>query len=317
MDYKSSGVDIRSGDAFARYIRSIDSPAVSAGIGGFAGGTSLDLTGYQHPVLVSSTDGVGTKLLVAARSGVYSTIGIDLVAMCVNDLLVCGAKPLQFLDYIACGSLVQTPVREVIDGIVAGCEQADCRLVGGETAEMPDVYAPGQFDLAGFVSGIVERDRMLPRHERIAAGDPIYGVESNGLHSNGFSLARRALADAPDDVWRSLLTPTRIYAEECAVLRSVSGVTAAAHITGGGLVANIDRVLPNGFGCALTYDWPIAAIFGEVQRRGDIADDEMYRVFNMGIGLAIVVEQQSAREFEHSLNRRGIRIIQIGTVRRE
>ncbi len=317
MDYKSSGVDIRSGDAFAEYIRSIDSPSISPDIGGFAGGTALDLSGYQHPILLSSTDGVGTKLLVAAKLGVYSTIGIDLVAMCVNDLLVCGAKPLQFLDYIACGSLSETPLREIVDGIVTGCEQADCPLVGGETAEMPDVYGRGQFDLAGFVTGIVERDMMLPRYERIAGDDHIYGVESSGLHSNGFSLARRALADAPDDVWHSILTPTRIYAQECAVLRSISGVSAAAHITGGGLASNIDRVLPDGLTCELTYDWPIPPVFDEVQRRGNIANDEMFRIFNMGIGLAIVVERPSAPEFDRLMERAGIRATRIGTVRRE
>ncbi len=317
MDYKSAGVDICSGDAFAEYIRSVDSPSISPGIGGFAGGTALDLSAYEKPILLSSTDGVGTKLLVAARVGVYSTLGVDLVAMCVNDLLVCGAKPLQFLDYIACGSLSETPLREIIDGIVRGCEQAGCPLVGGETAEMPDVYGSGQFDLAGFVTGIVERDRMLPDYERIATGDPIYGVASSGLHSNGFSLARRALADAPETIWHSMLTPTRIYSEEWTVFRTISEVSAAAHITGGGLAANIDRVLPEGLTCELTYDWPVPPIFDEVQHRGHVSNDEMHRVFNMGIGLAIVVERGGALEFDRAVKRAGIQAIRIGTVTRE
>ncbi|MFW6234164.1 MAG: phosphoribosylformylglycinamidine cyclo-ligase, partial [Spirochaetota bacterium] len=245
MDYSSAGVDIEAGDRFARYIASIESPALRGGIGGFAGALALDLSGVPDPVLLSTTDGVGTKLLVAERMRQFDTIGIDLVDMCVNDLAVCGAAPLQFLDYIACGRISSTPLNEIMDGIVRGCERAGCALSGGETAEMPDVYAPGSFDLAGFCTGVVSRARMLPQPDRIKPGDIVYGIPSTGVHSNGLSLARKALSDAPAHIYEQLLEPTRIYVSELEFLTQHPAVLAAAHITGGGLFGNLTRVLPD------------------------------------------------------------------------
>lgn len=312
LNYSGSGVNIDAGDDFVRYISSLRSPALAGGIGGFAGATELDLSGYMQPVLLSATDGVGTKLLVAERIGNFSTIGIDLVAMCVNDLLVCGAKPLQFLDYIACGSLDRTPLRELIEGVVRGCEQAQCTLSGGETAEMPDVYAPGAFDLAGFATGIAERSAMWPRKDEISPGDPIFGVPSSGIHSNGLSLARKALEGASPTLWEALLEPTRIYAAESTLLRSIPGVVAAAHITGGGLYGNIQRVMPDGLTIDLTYDWPYAGIFDEIAARGPVENEEMYRVFNMGIGLAVIVSERERISFERSVS--GSEFRRIGTV---
>lgn len=300
MDYATSGVDIASGDEFARHIASIQSPALRGGIGGFAGASELDLSAYRKPVLLSATDGVGTKLMVAQRLGEFSTLGIDLVAMSVNDLLVSGATPVQFLDYIACGKLSVTPLHAIIDGVVKGCELAGCELAGGETAEMPDVYEPGQFDLAGFATGIAERDRMWPQTKSITPGDAIYGIPSSGVHSNGLSLARKALSAASDEVWRQLLVPTRIYAHECKVLRSAPGVLAAAHITGGGLRDNVSRVLPEGFSATLHARLPVPEIFHTIQKAGDISDEEMHRVFNMGVGLTVVVAADERVSFEQA-----------------
>lgn len=309
MDYATSGVDIASGDAFARHIASINSPAIRGGIGGFAGASELDLSGYSHPVLLSATDGVGTKLLVAQRLGEYSTIGIDLVAMSVNDLLVSGARPVQFLDYIACGKLSETPLHAIIEGVVKGCELAGCELAGGETAEMPDVYDPGEFDLAGFATGIAERDHMWPHSGKMTPGDVIYGVPSSGVHSNGLSLARKALADSPEDIWRKLLTPTRIYAPECEVFRQAPGVLGAAHITGGGLSDNISRVLPDGLRLAIHTGRQVPEIFAEIQHAGTVPDQEMNRVFNMGVGLAVVVASDKKAAFEQETSSLDISII--------
>jgi len=314
MDYKSAGVDIEAGNRFAELIGQIDSPAVGSAIGGFAGAVPLEVGGMREPVLLSSTDGVGTKLLVARRLRTYDTVGIDLVAMCVNDLAVAGAHPVQFLDYIACGRVDQHVLRQIVLGVVSGCEQAGCRLAGGETAELPDMYGPEDFDLAGFAVGVADRHELLPKRDRLVAGAPLYGIPSSGIHSNGFSLARKALADAPAEHYRMLLEPTRIYVNELSVLLAGAGVIAAAHITGGGLVLNLHRVV-DPFVPVLTWDWPVPSIFREIQARGNVAEEEMCRVFNMGIGIALAVEPDQAPAFERLAQEHDIAIHRIGELR--
>ena len=211
FSYKEAGVDIEKGDRFASFIGSIRSKAVSSSIGGFAGGLPVDLTKYKKPLLFSCTDGVGTKLMVAMRLKKYDTVGIDLVAMSVNDLIVCGIEPISFLDYIACGRLNESVLKDVIKGVVDGCEQAECVLTGGETAEMPDLYRNDDFDLAGFCVGIGDEAAVLPFKEKMSAGDLLFALPSSGVHSNGLSLARKALSGENDTVWEKLLTPTKIY----------------------------------------------------------------------------------------------------------
>jgi phosphoribosylformylglycinamidine cyclo-ligase len=297
MDIKSyadAGVDIDKGERFAEFIGAIKSKAVSPGIGGFAGGVELDLKGYSNPVLLSATDGVGTKLMVAQELGKYDTLGIDLVAMSANDLAVCGAFPLVFLDYIGCGRLNEEILREVIKGIVTGCEQAQCTLAGGETAEMPDLYPGDDFDLAGFCVGLVEKTRMLPRKDQIAAGDVILGMASSGIHSNGLSLARKVIPKTEKNLWEQLLVPTRIYVPELKALLATHRVLGAAHITGGGLTGNLQRVLPPGVTPRFTEDWPVPEIFTAIETRGNIDPSEMERVFNRGIGMALVVKEKDA-----------------------
>ncbi len=291
-NYSEAGVDIGGGDRFAAFISRMPSKSISPTIGGFAGGIPFPVEQYRNPVVLGTTDGVGTKLLVARRLGDYSTIGIDLVAMCVNDLAVCGADPLFFLDYIACGKLDQSKLEQVITGVVRGCEIAGCTLAGGETAEMPDVYRADDIDLAGFATGVAEADRQLPHRQSIKAGHVILGLPSTGVHSNGFSLARKALSEADDPVWRELLTPTRIYVRELAEIRHC--IEAAAHITGGGLPGNLSRVLPDGLKAHLTWDWSIPEIFGAIEHSGNIPQKEMRAVFNMGIGIAVVVAEEDA-----------------------
>lgn len=309
--YREAGVDIEKGDAFAAFIGEIDSPAVSRGIGGFAGGIEPDLSGYSRPVFMSSTDGVGTKLLVAKELNDYSSIGIDLVAMCVNDLIVCGAKPLQFLDYIACGKIEHGRLSAVIRGVVRGCELAGCTLGGGETAEMPDMYEEGNIDLAGFCTGIAEYGEILPKKEAMREGDLIFGIASAGVHSNGLSLARKAVP-ADSDAYRELLMPTRIYVPEVHALLASGTVTGAAHITGGGLSGNIRRVIPSGLRPLLSRDWPVPPIFTEIQKRGDIDGNEMERVFNMGIGIAVIIHPEDEEKLKEAAIENGITLYAVG-----
>jgi phosphoribosylformylglycinamidine cyclo-ligase len=297
MDYTSAGVDIEGGDRFARFIAAIKSKAVSSVIGGFSGGIEFDPSRYKKPLLMSTTDGVGTKLLVAQKFKKFDTIGIDLVAMSVNDLAVCGVQPLSFLDYIAIGRLDDALLHDIIRGIVAGCEQADCVLVGGETAEMPDLYQGGDFDLAGFCVGIGEKDAMLPRLTDMAAGDLLYAIPSAGVHSNGLSLARKALGESDDEAWKELLAPTRIYVRELMKLSASGTVAAAAHITGGGLEGNLVRVLAPGLAPRCTWDWNVPRIFSRIAEGGAVAQEEMRRVFNMGVGIALVVPKTREKEF--------------------
>lgn len=287
--YESAGVDIEKGDRFANFIAGIESRAVSKAIGGFAGGLEIDLHKYRQPVLLSTTDGVGTKLLVAKKLGVFDSLGIDLVAMCVNDLVVCGAEPQLFLDYIATGSIKLDLLQDLMKGIVRGCELANCLLAGGETAEMPDVYSEGDFDLAGFATGLVEKSAQLPKQDQIHPGDPVYGIPSVGIHSNGLSLARKLIREDDQTWYPELLRPTRIYVREVLRLCKEVQISAAAHITGGGLEGNFSRVLPKGVRAEFTWDWTLPPVFDQISRAGQVEVSEMRRVFNMGIGIAFTL----------------------------
>lgn len=309
--YRETGVDIRGGEAFSDFIRTLDSPAVSAAIGGFAGGVPLRVGNMKKPLLLTSTDGVGTKLLVAQALDRYDTIGIDLVAMCVNDLAVCGATPIAFLDYIACGSLDRRRLDDVMRGIVRGCELAGTTLAGGETAEMPDMYSADSFDLAGFTVGVVDEERLLPQLDRIQAGDLLLGLPSSGIHSNGLSLARKTL---PKERWEALLTPTTIYVSVLASLIQTGQVKAAAHITGGGLESNTARVLPDGLKPAVTWEWEYAGVFDEIRQSGKIAEPEMRAVFNMGVGIALVCSGQARETLDTAAAEHGYALIELGAV---
>ena len=307
--YKDAGVDIDAGDEFVDRIkplvRSTFRPEVLTDLGGFGGLFGFQAAKYKDPVLVSGTDGVGTKLNIAFMMDKHDTVGIDLVAMCVNDIVVSGAEPLFFLDYFATGKLSVAKAQEVVAGIADGCRQAGCALIGGETAEMPSFYPDGEYDLAGFAVGAVDRSKMIDgRH--IVPGDAIVGVASSGLHSNGYSLARRVLfeqakltvSSRPSDLDRSvgevLLTPTRIYAKQVLALVEQFSIKGIAHITGGGITENLPRVFPKGVRARIIRTaWSVPPIFGVISRLGHIDWEEMYRVFNMGIGLVLVVPSDS------------------------
>ncbi len=310
LTYKDAGVDIDAGEALVEEIKplveSTRRPEVLGGIGGFAGLVRVP-EGYREPILVSGTDGVGTKLKTALAVGRHDTVGIDLVAMCVNDVIVTGAEPLFFLDYYATAKLEVAVARDVVAGIAEGCRQAGCALVGGETAELPGMYAPGDYDLAGFCVGVVERSEIRDR-EQVAAGQVVLGIPSTGLHSNGHSLARKALLEVlglgydatPDElggitVGQALLEPTRIYVRDLRGLDD-AGVrfVAAAHITGGGLPDNVPRVLPDALAVRLDPSaWAAPAIFGIIAGAG-VPEAEMRRTFNLGIGMVVVVDRDRA-----------------------
>jgi phosphoribosylformylglycinamidine cyclo-ligase len=306
ITYRQAGVDIDAGDALvdriARLARPTRIPEVIADVGGFAGLCAVP-GGLRDPVLVSGTDGVGTKLKVAFATGVHHTVGVDLVAMCVNDVLTVGARPLFFLDYFATGKLDVDVGESVVRGIADGCKQAGCALLGGETAELPGMYAPGEYDLAGFAVGVVERARMLDG-KQARAGDVLLGVASSGLHSNGYSLARRVLegemklsmtdrkAELGTTVGEALLVPTRIYAQAVSALLGAcgEGLCGLSHITGGGLGGNVPRVLPDGLGARVEMgSWKRPAIFDVIAGGGPVEEDEMRRTFNLGVGLVVVV----------------------------
>ena len=308
LDYRSAGVDIEAGDALVEAIkplaRATTRPGVLGGLGGFGALFDPKAAGFADPILVSTTDGVGTKLMIAIETGIHDTVGIDLVAMCVNDLVVQGAEPLFFLDYFATGKLDVAAARTIIAGIAEGCRQAGCALVGGETAEMPGLYASGDYDLAGFSVGAAERGTLLPRD--VVPGDTILGLAGSGLHSNGFSLVRRVVelsglgwnAPAPFapeiTLGQALMEPTRIYVPALVALHRAGLLKAAAHITGGGLPGNLPRVLPNGTTAVLQPSWPVPPVFGWLARTGGIAPEEMLRVFNCGVGMALVVADADA-----------------------
>lgn len=305
ISYRDAGVDIDAGNALVEAIkplaRSTRRPGADADLGGFGALFDLKRAGFKDPILVAANDGVGTKLKIAIDTGQHATIGIDLVAMCVNDLLAQGAEPLFFLDYFACGKLDVEVARSVVAGIADGCRQANCALIGGETAEMPGMYAPKDYDLAGFVVGAVERDQMLPRRD-IVEGDVLIGLPSSGVHSNGYSLVRRLVAEeklswhdpapfAPQQsIAAALLTPTRIYVKAVlAALRNTNSIKALAHITGGGLSENLPRVLPDGLAAHVDLSaWPLPPVFAWLAKSGRLDDEEMLRTFNCGIGLVLV-----------------------------
>ena len=328
MTYRDAGVDIDAGDALVDrikpYARRTLRPGVMAGIGGF-GALFAVPRGYREPVLVSGTDGVGTKLKLAFEWRRHDTIGIDLVAMSVNDILTLGAEPLFFLDYYACGKLEVADAAQVVKGIAAGCEMAGCALIGGETAEMPGMYPPGEYDLAGFAVGVVEKKRIIDGRG-IRAGDVILGLASNGAHSNGYSLIRRIIAKGSVRLSAKLggralkdliLAPTRIYVKPVLKLMKQVTVKGLAHITGGGLVDNVPRVLPATLTAELQRDaWPMPPLFRWLQEQGNVADDEMHRVFNCGIGMVVIVAERDARRAQALLTRAGERVWRIGTVRR-
>jgi phosphoribosylformylglycinamidine cyclo-ligase len=307
--YRDAGVDIDAGDALVDRIapmaRATERPGVMGGLGGFGGLFSLAASGrWRDPVLVSGTDGVGTKLLVAQKLGRHHTIGIDLVAMCANDIAVTGAEPLFFLDYFATGRLAVDEAASVVSGIAEGCRQAGCALIGGETAEMPGMYAPGHYDLAGFAVGVVERDEILDP-SRAQVGDKLVGVPSSGLHSNGYSLVRKLLVDAPGadlaadpcglgrPLGEELLIPTRIYAKDLLAVRR--RIRSAAHITGGGLPGNVPRALgPSMHARLVRGSWPIPPIFAHIARVGGLSEGELLRTLNCGLGLVIVAAPEHA-----------------------
>lgn len=302
--YEEAGVSIERGDSFARFIASFPSAAVSKSLGGFAGGMRIDLERYRRPHLFSTTDGVGTKILVAQGLGRYDTLGIDLVAMCVNDLVVHGAVPVQFLDYIAVGKARPELLQDLIRGVIRGCELAGCELAGGETAEMPDVYGEEEFDLAGFAVGIAEEDHLRPRLNDIRPGDLLIGLPSTGIHANGLSLARKVLP-IESGLWPELLKPTRIYVPEIRLLLDRPAWLAAAHITGGGLEGNLKRVIPPGLRIRWSRAWPVPEIFGEIRKAG-VDQEEMERVFNMGLGMVLVVARDGAETVTRTLDENGV-----------
>jgi phosphoribosylformylglycinamidine cyclo-ligase len=302
-----------------------DRPGTVSGIGGFGGFFDPAAAGYTDPLLVAATDGVGTKLKIAIETGRHDTVGIDLVAMCVNDLVVQGAEPLFFLDYFATGALDNAAAEQVVAGIAAGCREAGCALIGGETAEMPGMYGAGDYDLAGFSVGAVERGAVLPRTD-IEAGDTILGLASSGLHSNGFSLVRKVVeasglgfADAAPfldgSLGDALLTPTRIYVKSCLAAVRTGKVKALAHITGGGLVDNVPRVLPDGLGADLDAGtWVAPAVFDWLAEAGGIAGGEMAHAFNCGIGMTVITAPEDANGIAALLTERGETVSVIGTV---
>ena len=306
--YAGAGVDIDAGeravDRIKQHVRSTFRPEVIGDIGGFGGLFALDLARYRNPVLVSSTDGVGTKALVAQATGRFTTIGIDLVAMCVDDLVCQGAEPLFFLDYIAVGRLDPDHIDQLVDGVAAGCRQAGCALVGGEMAEHPGAMEAGEFDLVGFAVGIADRDALIDGRT-IRPGDALIGLPSTNLRSNGYSLARRVLLErvglpldgpayegAHHSLGEELLAPSVIFSPAIRALQRAVDVRGVAHITGGGLPGNLNRVLPAGTAAEVEWGtWEVPPIFTEIQRLGAVSDDEMARVFNMGVGMVVVVPE--------------------------
>ncbi len=330
LTYRDAGVDIETGDALVDAIkplaRSTDRSGTMGSLGGFGALFDLKAAGYTDPVLVSSTDGVGTKLRLAIDTAMHDAVGVDLVAMCVNDLVVQGAEPLFFLDYFATGKLQLEQARAVIAGIAEGCRQAGCALVGGETAEMPGMYAKDDYDLAGFSVGAAERDGLLPRPD-VGAGDVVLGLASSGVHSNGFSLVRRILAatnqgvatPAPfapgQSIGHALLAPTRIYVKSLLAAHRAGLVKAAAHITGGGLPGNLPRVLPKGSVAVLDANsWTLPPVFAWLARAGNVTPEEMLRVFNCGIGMCVVVRAEDADAATALLQQHGETVFRIGRI---
>ncbi|WP_119165910.1 phosphoribosylformylglycinamidine cyclo-ligase [Algihabitans albus] len=333
LTYKDAGVDIDAGNTLVEAIKplakSTARPGVLGGLGGFGAVFDLKACGYDDPLLVSATDGVGTKLKVALAAGLHSGVGIDLVAMCVNDLVVQGAEPLFFLDYYAVGRLQPEIGRDVVAGIADGCRQAGCALIGGETAEMPSLYAEGDYDLAGFAVGAVERNALLDG-TRVQAGDAVLGLASSGLHANGFSLVRKVVETAgldyaepapfaaatPDaTLGQALLTPTRIYVKSALTAIRSGDVHAMAHITGGGLIENLPRVVPDDLAYRLDRGrWPESPLFSWLVEAGGLAQADLLRTFNCGIGFVLVVAPQRADELTSLLETAGETVYRLGEI---
>ena len=331
LTYAQAGVDIDAGNRMVELIkplvRATARPGADAEIGGFGGIFDLKRVGYRDPVLVAATDGVGTKLKVAIETGRHDTIGIDLVAMSVNDLVVQGAEPLFFLDYYACGRLEPEIGAAVVAGISVGCRESGCALIGGETAEMPGVYQGDDYDLAGFAVGAVERDALLPRAD-IVEGDVILGLSSSGVHSNGYSLVRKVIektglpwtAPAPfmpkQSLGEAILTPTRIYVKAClAAIRETNAVKGLAHITGGGFPDNIPRILPKGLGARIDLARvAVPAVFQWLASEGGIAESEMLRTFNCGIGMIVVASPEKADAVVKAFTRAGETVVMLGNI---
>ncbi len=328
ITYADAGVDIDAGNALVDRIKPAakrtNRPGVMSGLGGFGALFDLKAAGYEDPILVGATDGVGTKLRIAIDTGVVDGVGIDLVAMCVNDLICQGAEPLFFLDYFATGKLETDTAARIIEGIAEGCAQSGCALIGGETAEMPGMYPDGDFDLAGFSVGAMERGADLP--DGVQAGDVLLGLASNGVHSNGYSLVRKLVeisglgweADSPfgdGTLGESLLTPTRLYVKPALAAIRAGGVHALAHITGGGLTENLPRVLPEGLGAQIDLNaWDLPPVFGWMAETGGIAESEMLKTFNCGIGMIVVCAADQADALTALLSEVGESVARIGTV---
>ena len=327
LSYKDAGVDIDAGDALIErikpYAKKTMREGVLNGLGGF--GALFEISKkYQNPVLVSGTDGVGTKLKLAFEWGFHDTVGIDLVAMRVNDILVQGAEPLFFLDYFACGKLDIDTAADVIKGIAQGCEQSNCALIGGETAEMPTMYPDGEYDLAGFAVGAVEKDKII-NGSTITAGDVILGLASNGVHSNGFSLVRKVLEVSKADLnmnmggvtlQQAISAPTRIYVKPILATLEQINIKGMAHITGGGLTENVPRVLPEGLQAVIhSNSWTRSPLFQWLQQAGNISDDEMHRVFNCGIGMVVIVSANDADKAREILSAQGETVFTLGEIR--
>ena len=326
--YAAAGVDITAGyrsvELMKQYVARTMTENCIGGLGGFGGLFELDCTGMEHPVLISGTDGVGTKLRIAMLLDKHDTIGIDCVAMCVNDVICCGAKPLFFLDYIAIGKNVPEKVAAIVSGVAEGCVQAGCALVGGETAEMPGFYPEGEYDLAGFAVGIVDKKKVI-NGKNIAAGDVLLGIKSSGIHSNGYSLVRKLFGDSDkaemekyDDrlggtLAEVLLTPTKIYVRSILSLIEKVPVKGIAHITGGGFIENIPRIFSEGIGCEIDkHSYEVPAVFRVMQEKAGISDEQIYNTFNMGIGMVVCVSPENAAAAKKSLEESGEEVVLLG-----
>lgn len=330
LTYQEAGVDIDKGNQTVEMIKPLVKSTfrkeVITELGGFGGLFALNAKKYEEPVLVSGTDGVGTKLKLAFQMDKHDTIGIDAVAMCVNDILVSGAEPLFFLDYLAVGSLDPQQAKEVVSGIAEGCRQSECALIGGETAEMPGFYPTGEYDVAGFSVGVVDRAKMIDG-SKIKPGDVILGLPSTGVHSNGFSLVRKVLLEKSgldlneeikelgDKLGNVLLTPTKIYVSAIKKLLEKVEIKGMAHITGGGLIENVPRILPKNTNAEIyKASWPRLPIFDLIKAKGEIAEDEMYRTFNMGIGMVVIIDAKDVDKFKETCASLDEKVYEIGTI---
>jgi phosphoribosylformylglycinamidine cyclo-ligase len=318
--YKEAGVDIEAGDALVERLKPLAArtrrPELLSGVGGFGGRFAIPPGKYKEPILVSGTDGVGTKLKLAFALDKHDTVGIDLVAMSVNDVLCSGAEPLFFLDYFATSKLDVDRAEKVIAGIAKGCELAGCTLLGGETAELPGFYAPGDYELAGFCVGVVEKSRIIDGRT-IAEGDAVIGLASTGLHSNGYSLARKIAGDRLNEVGEALLTPTRIYVKDVLAVCQAVNVKGLAHITGSGIPGNVPRCIPDGLNAVLHEKaWARPPIFDRLQQWGSVPRAEMFSTFNMGLGMVVIVSKADAGAVLELLKGRGVEAWEVGAIER-